>query len=419
MASIVSVSTPVINNTDTITIDPATDRLIVIYTSEDSLLTSAACTIDTAPVTNLDVLTNTPVQNISGGINCIVGFELTSGDMPAAGSYTLTATPKGVNGESFVVIQITDSIDADSTAIDAQSGAGTLSFSETAANDDALAILGVTSQQSGATWSLTGVTALSGFPHSNGDSNLIAASAGISAGIFSPTAYDNNASSREAGFLVIIENAATGPALDAINGQSSNIAIDDGDTSVSLAYSNFTNLIDVVVFKSGSNESTWSNISAGASSATADAFDVTAISTATPGCPYTTSSHAIEVEIQNSIDAETASLAITRNPKSGYAVVEVASATNNKGTIYEDLGAAHADTSQVLYPTSYGTSVSTTGILTTSATSNFNIWRWNVDNGEWDVGIVQISSGSISEISFGIKSGIKNGIKSAIKEGLN
>lgn len=210
MASIVTQSTPVNSNTDTITIDASTDRLLVFYTSEDASITSPACTINTTPsATNLTVLPNTPVENSSGGINAIVVFELPPSQMPDAGTYTVTATPVIANGDSFTVVQIRDSIDAAISVTNAQTGQGTLNFTASASNDDALGIVGVTSQSSGASWTLTGVTALTGFPHDNGNSSLMVASAAINTGAFSPTAYDNNAIAREAGLLVIVENGVS------------------------------------------------------------------------------------------------------------------------------------------------------------------------------------------------------------------
>lgn len=187
---------------------------------------------------------------------------------------------------------------------------------------------------------------------------------------------------------------ASNPSLDDVD--TDEIVL-DGQTAVALTYSNFTNPIDSAVLKSGSHESAMTNLSAGASSATADMPDVTQYTSVTAGCPYTTASNAVTVDIENSGDAETASLAVTRDPPSGWVAQELTSAVKTSGSVCKAFTGTIPDTSIIAYPTASTTAVSATGILTTNITSgSISMVYWDATAGTWQPFLVIMSGSEFS-----------------------
>lgn len=190
------------------------------------------------------------------------------------------------------------------------------------------------------------------------------------------------------------EGFVSGPSLDDVD--TDEIVL-DGQTAVALTYSNFTNPIDSAVLKSGSHESAMTNLSAGASSATADMPDVTQYSSVTAGCPYTTASNAVTVDIENSGDEETASLAVTRDPPSGWVAQELTSAVKTSGSVCKAFTGTIPDTSIIAYPTASTTAVSATGILTTNITSgSISMVYWDATAGTWQPFLVIMSGSEFS-----------------------
>jgi len=114
---------------------------------------------------------------------------------------------------------------------------------------------------------------------------------------------------------------------------------------------------------------------------TIDFPDVSAYAIDTIGCPFTTASHTIEYVLSDGTDTEV--LAGTYNPKSGWAVVEVASAVKTTGSIFENFVGTITDASQVYYPTANTTAVSATGIVTTDATADIDMQFWDISDENW------------------------------------
>ncbi len=110
--------------------------------------------------------------------------------------------------------------------------------------------------------------------------------------------------------------------------------------------------------------------------------------------------------------AQQAELSIDYNPKSGYAVIEIASAVKTQGSVFENFVGTIQDTSQVYYPTANNTSVSSTGILTTDSTSNIDMHFWDASDGNWKQFTV-ISSNDQS-VTIGILEDTENTIAFAL-----
>jgi len=158
---------------------------------------------------------------------------------------------------------------------------------------------------------------------------------------------------------------------------------------------------------------------------TFDNIDVTAITTPTVGNPFTSASHSITADFTDGTDS--ASLAVTYNPKAGYAVQEITSAVKTTGSVFENFVGTIPDTSQVMYPTANNTSVDATGILTTDATSNFYMHYWDATSGEWDrfeVIIDQVGSnpsnptgltGAKTQVRSMVRSQVSSQVQSQVK----
>jgi hypothetical protein len=113
-----------------------------------------------------------------------------------------------------------------------------------------------------------------------------------------------------------------------------------------------------------------------------DLPDVTSITEPTLGLPFSSAAYQNQIEVTDGTD--TASINITRNPKSGYTVVETVSAVDTVGSIFETrVGGAPADGSQIYYPTADSTTITASGIITTDSTG-FVAFVWDVTSKEWD-----------------------------------
>jgi len=124
---------------------------------------------------------------------------------------------------------------------------------------------------------------------------------------------------------------------------------------------------------------------------TFDLPDVSAYTSDTVGCPFTSSSHSVNFELGDGTD--TATLAGTYNPKSGWAVQEITSAVKTTGSVFENFVGTITDASQVYYPTASNTSVSATGIIQTDSTIDINMQFWDVSDETWKPFTVLIGSG--------------------------
>jgi len=213
--------------------------------------------------------------------------------------------------------------------------------------------------------------------------------------------------------LVYSAAGAAGASLDDVDTDE---ITTDGQTSVSYTVSNMGTITGVEIQKIG--DVTTKHTCTGVTASDFDIPDVSAFSGDTNGSPFTTASHTIQYYVDDGTD--TATLAGTHNPGTGYAVVEVASAVKTSGSVFENFVGSIPDTSQVLYPTAETTSVSSTGILTTDKTSgSISMVYWDATSKNWQPFTVTISGvgGSLSSKSFfGVRSGIINGVSNGIEE---
>jgi hypothetical protein len=115
---------------------------------------------------------------------------------------------------------------------------------------------------------------------------------------------------------------------------------------------------------------------------TVDFPDVTAFTADTVGLPFTSAAYQNELVVTDGTD--TAAINIIREPKAGYTVVETISATNVKGSIFENrVSGAPFDGSQVYYSTAGNTTISATGIITTDL-ETLVADVWDVTTGIWE-----------------------------------
>lgn len=119
-------------------------------------------------------------------------------------------------------------------------------------------------------------------------------------------------------------------------------------------------------------------------------------------CPLTTASWTLQANATDGTDIATSS--ITLNPGTGWAVIELASATINPGTAFEKFSAPPGDTSQCLYSTVDGTTLTAAGVLDTNKLSGrLHFQLWDVADGKLKYFFVEISPSSTGQ--FGGLSG--------------
>lgn len=197
-------------------------------------------------------------------------------------------------------------------------------------------------------------------------------------GKFKTFTASNGTDGQRPELVVVYTTPPAGPTVDDINTDE---IIEDGETGVTFATTGFAGEITSTTINDGlaGHSVACSNISSTGGNGTFDAPDATAVVSNTAWCPFSTASHSIQATLGDGTDTD--DLAITYNPATGYAVVEVASAVQTQGSVFEDFSAAPTDTSQVLYPTADNTSITATGIITTDSTVDIDMWFWDADDG--------------------------------------
>ncbi len=178
------------------------------------------------------------------------------------------------------------------------------------------------------------------------------------------------------------EVPSTGPSIDSIAGGST---LTDGQASITANYSNFTEEIVAGTVNDGSgNALVLGNVVDNEDGTVAfDMPDKTTISAEQASCPLTTASHDIQLTFNGATEA--ASISITWNPKSGWEVVESASALTTKGAIYEGFSPAPTDGCQAYYPQGNGDgeliNVTAPGIWTSDSATDVDWLFWDIDDG--------------------------------------
>ena len=173
---------------------------------------------------------------------------------------------------------------------------------------------------------------------------------------------------------------ASSPVIDDIN---TNEIIEDGENGITFATTGFSGEITSARLQSGAFVTNGTNISSTSGDGT---FDIQVISTGiyqtSNNCPFSTASHSVETYLSDGTDNNT--LAVTYNPPTGYAVIEVTGVTNTAGKFSQSFDVAVPNTSQVLYPTADSTSVAANGDVTTSkADGILFMYYWDAVTGIW------------------------------------
>lgn len=180
------------------------------------------------------------------------------------------------------------------------------------------------------------------------------------------------------------------PTLDDVN---TNEITADGETGVTYTVTGFS-AINGIKIKSGTAETD----ATGVTPSDFDIPNVSAYTIDTDGSPLTTASNAVVCEVTDGV--ATASLAITHNPITGWAVQEITGAVKTPGSVFENFIGTIPDTSEVYYPTADNTTVDATGILSTDSTSNIDMQYWDATLENWQPFTILISvSGSGSLLS--------------------
>lgn len=166
----------------------------------------------------------------------------------------------------------------------------------------------------------------------------------------------------------VSQSTATGdltdPSIDDVNG---NETIVDGQTGNTLTTTE-TDPVTVIKLKSGTSELSASNITGGAGSYNFDIADISAISSNTPCCFFTSASHQVFLEVNNGID----DIEVIYNPKPTYAITEIQNPIYGPGYLFEDFTPGSVSNGcQVLYSTANDTSIGADGEINTNQVSGY------------------------------------------------
>jgi len=129
-----------------------------------------------------------------------------------------------------------------------------------------------------------------------------------------------------------------------------------------------------------------------AGSFTFDMPDVAGLLVNTAGTPFDSASHTHVITA--GFLTESASAPIVVNPKAGWMVVEVESASMLVGSLFEDWTPTPPDGCQIYIPTADNTSATAAGILTTDRLTGTIDWMFfDIDTGLWEPHTVTLPSG--------------------------
>ena len=203
---------------------------------------------------------------------------------------------------------------------------------------------------------------------------------------------DTDLSSGKAGMLwtrsgddshLLDDFVATGivPSFSITDVDTDNI-IEDGQQDISIPTTGFTSPITTINLKVGDDRIALSGLTRDVDTYTADLMDVTALTSGTVGLPFSSTTYQNEIEATDGTD--TAVINITRNPKAGWAVIDVVGCVTTKGSIAEGrTEGAYSDGSQVLYETKDGTTIGPDLIIKSDGlTASGKVW--DVDTGRYE-----------------------------------
>ena len=210
-----------------------------------------------------------------------------------------------------------------------------------------------------------------------------------------------------------------GGASASVDDVDTDETLEDGQAAVVSTHSGFTTNPDSGKLVSGSFEYALTNFSSNATTATGDIQDIANLSGSQAGAPFTSASHSINMQLDNSVDVESASLAITLNPAAGWAVQEVTGVNNaTNGCVTKNFTGTPPNTSQIAYETASNTSLDAQALLTTDIINGtINMRYWDAVTGIWEPFTVTLVDGAIASISSrggSVRSSIRNVIKSDI-----
>ena len=170
----------------------------------------------------------------------------------------------------------------------------------------------------------------------------------------------------------------------------------DAEAINSLTTSGFSDDITSLIISDVATGTFTTDISASlsgtAGSFTFDMPDIAGFLVNTTGTPFDSASHTHVITA--GFLTESASAPIVVNPKAGWMVVEVESASMLVGSLFEDWTPTPPDGCQIYIPTADNTSATAAGILTTDRLTGTIDWMFfDIDTGLWEPHTVTLPSG--------------------------
>lgn len=175
----------------------------------------------------------------------------------------------------------------------------------------------------------------------------------------------------------------------------------DGQQGVAAVVSGFTGDIDNFEYISGSKTTNNILVSGSGNDVIFNLPDITLLTDTTAGIPFTSASNTIEAKASYAM--EEATIEVTHNPKTGWAVVEVVNGSTSAGSVFNGrVGGAPSNSSQILYPTAESTSIAANGDVTTSA-NTLSGFIYDSSAGTWETFTMLTGTIVISNISVFIR----------------
>lgn len=202
------------------------------------------------------------------------------------------------------------------------------------------------------------------------------------------------------------------PAAQNVTDIDTDENVTDGQTGAAFTTNGFTGEITQVKFVSGTSETLGNSVVSSSGAGTFNMPDVSGYTVDTTGSPFGSGSWTL------TDGTDSASLAGTLSPKTGWDYVVVSGAVKTTGSVFENFIGTILDSSQVYYPTASNTSVDATGILNTDATSDIDMQFWDISDGTWKSFSILTSTipnaDNISTVVTAVTSGIVSSIVTKI-----
>ncbi len=210
------------------------------------------------------------------------------------------------------------------------------------------------------------------------------------AGVEAPGAWTNSGVSTAQDndvWTIALRPSAPAETITSVDGDDITV---DAQSSVAVIVSGFGSDITAITYTDGTYSTASFAQSGTGDNYTVDLPDVSSFAIDTTGVPFSSAVHSIECEAFDG--SATAALAVTHNPKTGWAIVDVVSAVTGPGSIFESV---FADNSQIYYGTSDNTSISASGVYTTDAETITGV-VWDIDTGLWEPFTVNVTPACIT-----------------------